>query len=95
MRVDRPDLRSIAAVEPVESARSVSAPGAASRVKSPGVVVAPSALSLHAASGRSDAARAARLSAVRAALVDGSYQVDFKALAERIADEELARGGAK
>jgi hypothetical protein len=44
-----------------------------------------------AAVARDEASSADRVAAVRAALANGTYTVDLDRLAERIADEELAR----
>ncbi len=42
---------------------------------------------------RDERASAEKVSAVRAAVDSGTYRVDFDKLAERIADEEMARVG--
>ncbi len=51
------------------------------------VALSPAAKALSA----EDADRAARLAEVRQALDNGSYQVDFERLADRIVEEEAAR----
>jgi anti-sigma28 factor (negative regulator of flagellin synthesis) len=42
---------------------------------------------------RGEAAQAERVAALRAAVQGGTYRIDLDKLAERIADDELARVG--
>jgi flagellar biosynthesis anti-sigma factor FlgM len=44
-----------------------------------------------AALSHDEATSAERVAAVRAAIENGTYRIDFEQLAERIADEEIAR----
>ena len=57
------------------------------------VVVSQGAKDLSAAGSRAHAARAERVAQVREKVQNGTYQVDRQKLAERIADDELARAG--
>jgi flagellar biosynthesis anti-sigma factor FlgM len=49
---------------------------------------------IKASSERAESARAQKLERIAAQLADGSYQVDFAAVAGRLIDDELSRTGA-
>ena len=55
------------------------------------VVVSSAAQEISAAVAQQSAARTQRVAAVRAQVQSGSYKVDKDTLAERLADDELAR----
>ena len=55
------------------------------------VVVSSGAQEITAAVARQSAARSQRVAAVRAQVESGTYKVDKDKLAERLADDELAR----
>jgi flagellar biosynthesis anti-sigma factor FlgM len=73
--------------EPVAPTRPVEPSGSAP------VVVGPKARGIAATVSKEEEAQAERVAAIRAAVNDGSYRVDLDHLAERIADDELARSG--
>jgi flagellar biosynthesis anti-sigma factor FlgM len=49
---------------------------------------------IKASSARAESARAEKLERISAQLADGSYQVDFAAVAGRLVEDELSRAGA-
>jgi len=57
------------------------------------VVVSDGAREVSAAVARQSAARSERVASVRAQVQSGSYKIDRDRLAERLADDELARAG--
>ncbi|MSP59501.1 MAG: flagellar biosynthesis anti-sigma factor FlgM [Myxococcales bacterium] len=78
----------------VERPRSQPATGKHA-IPSDAVVVSTQATALSAAAGERQAARAERVADVRARVQSGGYRVDVRKLAERIADDELARGARR
>ena len=73
-----------------ESTESATAAGPAA---GDAVVVGGRSQEVQAQSARAGAARSEKLERIAAALADGSYQVDFTKVAEKLVDDELARGG--
>jgi flagellar biosynthesis anti-sigma factor FlgM len=57
------------------------------------VSLSASAAAISGISQASSAARAQKLDALRSAIANGSYRVDSRRLADRMADEELQRAG--
>ncbi len=66
---------------------------AAKRGEQDSVVVSSVAREISAAVARQTAARSERVATVRAQVESGSYPIDKDKLAERLADDELARAG--
>jgi flagellar biosynthesis anti-sigma factor FlgM len=70
-------------------------PASVATVKSgEAVVTAARSQEIKASTARAESARAEKLERIAAQLADGSYKVDFAAVAERLVDDELSRFGA-
>ncbi|RMH40723.1 MAG: flagellar biosynthesis anti-sigma factor FlgM [Deltaproteobacteria bacterium] len=94
MRIDRPTTTHIGdhvSTDRADARARSDRAGAAGRPGGAAVVVALGSATRQVGALPKDVAD--RLERVRAQIADGSYQVDFDKLAERLVDEELARVG--
>lgn len=64
---------------------------AKSEQESPAAVVSKGVTEASASAARAEAASAQRIAELKAQVENGTYRVDFDRLAEKLADEEIAR----
>jgi flagellar biosynthesis anti-sigma factor FlgM len=79
---------------PVANGRGAT-PGSEGSKANDAVVLSPAASHIAQTSAESAAARAARVAQLRNQVRSGTYRADREALANRLADDELARGGRR